>query len=147
MTTILTPAPSVTIPPRLLTVADLPMFPAQLPSGPVRYELDDGRLVVVAPPGYDHSAIELNIGTELKIQGERKGHGKASSGEVSVILRRGPDRVVGADAAFITLKSLPIRRSSEGYLETIPELVVESAAPTTPAWKWSVRSANTSPQE
>jgi Uma2 family endonuclease len=129
MTTVITPMSSVGMSPRLLTVADLPMFPTQLPSGPVRYELDDGRLVVMAPPGYDHGAVELNIGTELKVQGERKGHGKASSGEVAVILRRGPDRVVGADAVFVASKSLPIRRSSEGYLETIPDLVVEVRSP------------------
>lgn len=33
--------------------------------------------------------------------------------------------MVGADAAFIINASLPIRRSPEGYLETIPDLVVE----------------------
>ena len=38
---------------------------------------------------------------------------------------RNPDRLVGADAVFIANSSLPIRESSEGYLETIPDLVVE----------------------
>jgi Uma2 family endonuclease len=42
-----------------------------------------------------------------------------------VVLWRNPDRVVGADAVFIAAASLPIRRSSEGYLETTPDLVVE----------------------
>ena len=36
---------------RLLTVADLAVFPDELPSGPVKYELDDGKLVMMAPPG------------------------------------------------------------------------------------------------
>ena len=31
----------------------------------------------------------------------------------------------GADAVFITNARLPIRRTPEGYLETIPELIVE----------------------
>ena len=44
---------------------------------------------------------------------------------MAIILRRNPDRVVGADAAFILNKSLPVRKSPEGYLLTIPELVVE----------------------
>ena len=44
---------------------------------------------------------------------------------MAIILRRNPDRVVGADAAFILSKSLPVRKSPEGYLLTIPELVVE----------------------
>jgi Uma2 family endonuclease len=43
--------------------------------------------------------------------------------------------VVGADALFVTSASLPIRESPEGYLETIPELVVEVASKNdTPAY-------------
>jgi Uma2 family endonuclease len=96
-----------------------------LPSGPIDYELDDGRLVfIMVPPGDLHGAVQSNIATELKIQGERKGHGKART-EVGIVLWRNPDRVVGADIAFVAKKSLPIRRTKEGYLETIPELVVE----------------------
>src|SRR5690606_39139027 len=38
---------------------------------------------------------------------------------------RDPDRVVTPDVLFVASKSLPIRTSAEGYLETIPELVVE----------------------
>lgn len=41
------------------------------------------------------------------------------------MLRRNPDRVVGADAAFVLAKSLPVRRSKEGYLEPPPEIVIE----------------------
>lgn len=35
---------------RLLTAADLAVLPTELPSGSVRYELDDGELVVMPPP-------------------------------------------------------------------------------------------------
>jgi len=42
-----------------------------------------------------------------------------------VVLWRNPDRVVGADAVFLSNASLPLRRSPGGYLETIPDLVVE----------------------
>lgn len=78
----------------------------------------------MVPPGNVHGSVQAKIATELVIQGERKGLGKAWS-EVGVILWRDPDRVVGADAAFVTNESLPVRESPEGYLETIPELVVE----------------------
>jgi Uma2 family endonuclease len=110
---------------RLYTIADLAEMPSELPSGPVHYELDNGRLVSMSPPGNLHGAVESNFATELKIQGERRGFGKARCGEVAIILWRNPDRVVGADAAFIAATSLPIRCSREGYLETIPDLVVE----------------------
>jgi Uma2 family endonuclease len=131
MTAITTPTPVGPAEPttRLLTVADLAVLPSELPSGTVLYELDDGRLIIMAPPGDVHGAVELNIGTELKVQGERRGLGKARAGEVAVILRRDPDRVVGADALFVANSSLPIRLSREGYLETIPDLVVEVRSP------------------
>ncbi|MCI0331834.1 MAG: Uma2 family endonuclease [Planctomycetes bacterium] len=110
---------------RLFTAADLELLPTDLPSGPIDYELDNGRLVfIMVPPGDLHGAVQLNIATELKVQGDRRSHGKART-EVGIVLWRNPDRVVGADIAFVAKKSLPIRRTNEGYLETIPELVVE----------------------
>jgi Uma2 family endonuclease len=109
---------------RLLTVADLAALPNELPSGPVKFELDDGRLVVMPPPGDIHGAVDLNINAQLKVQGELKGHGKARS-EVGVILWRDPDRVVGPDGQFIQKNQLPLRVSREGYLETIADLFVE----------------------
>jgi len=110
---------------RLLTVADLAALPDDLPSGPVKYELDDGRLVTLtAPPGEIHGSNQGTIIYLLKLHGQRKGHGKAL-GEVGIILRRNPDTVRAPDAAFVLKRSLPVRTSPEGYLETIPELVVE----------------------
>lgn len=67
----------------------------------------------------------MNVGTHLKVQGEWRGHGKARSGDVGVVLAQGPDHDYGPDAVFITNARLPIRRTPEGYLETIPELIVE----------------------
>jgi Uma2 family endonuclease len=110
---------------RLLTAADLAALPEELPSGPVLYELDNGRLIVMPPPGDSHGAIEANWAGELRSQGQMRGLGKVRSGEVGIVLWRDPDRVVGADAVFIANHSLPLRISKEGYLETIPDLIVE----------------------
>jgi Uma2 family endonuclease len=112
------------VPERLLTVADIAALPNELPSGTVDYELDNGRIVIMAPPSDMHGALQVRLGAELLLQGEKKGHGEART-EVGVILWRDPDRLVGADAAFITKRLLPVRCSPEGYLETIPDLVVE----------------------
>lgn len=113
---------------RLFTVADLAAMPTSLPSGDVRYELDDGELVTMPPPGDEHARRQHLINVYLHTEGEVRGLGEAR-GEVGIVLRRNPDRVVGADAAFILSASLPVRRSPEGYLETIPELVVEVRSP------------------
>jgi Uma2 family endonuclease len=109
---------------RLLTAADLAALPDELPSGPVKYELDNGSLIMMAPAGEPHADSQAFLITELKIQGERRGHGKAY-GEVGVILWKNPFRVVEPDAAFVKKSSLPVKTSPERYLETIPELVVE----------------------
>jgi Uma2 family endonuclease len=112
----------------LLTIADVAAFPRTLPSGDVRYELDDGRLIVMPPPGDIHGAVQSNVVTQFKIQGEFRRLGRART-EVGLILRRNPDRLTGPDAVFITAALLPLRRSAEVYLETIPDLVVEVRSP------------------
>jgi Uma2 family endonuclease len=109
---------------KLLTVADLAALPRTLPSGDVCYELDHGRLIIMAPPGDIHGRRQAKIIHYLMVFGEDSGHGEVR-GEVGIVLQRSPDRVVGADAAFILKSSLPVKLSPEGYLETIPELVVE----------------------
>jgi Uma2 family endonuclease len=106
-----------------LTVADLAALPDELPTGPIKYELDDGRLIITAPPGDVHGAVGGNIILHLKLA-EQAGHGRAWA-EVGVVLRRNPDRVVGPDACFIVQSSLPPRVSAEGYMESIPDMVVE----------------------
>jgi Uma2 family endonuclease len=108
----------------LLTAADLACFPKSLPSGDVRWELRDGEVVPMSPPGFGHGRVAALLVAELHIQAERGGLGVVAD-EVGVILRRNPDRVVGPDGLFILTRSLPARLSPEGYLETIPEIVVE----------------------
>lgn len=108
---------------RLFTAADLAALPTSLPTGDVRYELDDGKLVILALNDDFHSICHTQIIAILN-RPEAVRHGQAR-GSIGFVLRRNPDRVVGADAAFILKQSLPVKRSKEGYLETIPELVVE----------------------
>ena len=122
------PAPAWLPATKALTIADVAALPRTLPSGDVDYELDDGRLVVMAPPGDIHGSAQNRIGSALLVQGEMRGLGKART-EVGVIVRRSPDRLVCPDALFVATSSLPIRRSAEGYLETIPELVAEIRSP------------------
>jgi len=99
-------------------------LPALLPSGNVRYELFDGRLVIMAPPGGFHGLGQAQVVSELVVQGDHAGHGRAY-GEVGIVLSRDPDSLYAPDAAFICKSSLPAVFSKEGYLETIPQLIVE----------------------
>jgi Uma2 family endonuclease len=126
--TLAVPRAPIEIQERLYTAADLAEMPSELPSGPVHYELDNGRLISMTPPGDQHGAVESNLDAALKVQGEWRELGKTRVGEVGVLLWRDPDRVVGADVVFIANASLPIRRTPEGYLATVPDLVAEVAS-------------------
>src|SRR5438046_3056851 len=110
--------------PRLFTAADLAEMPSDLPSGPVRYELHHGRLITMPPPGDMHGAVDGNVFFALKGQGEMRKFGKART-EVGILLARNPDHLLGPDAVFIANDRLPQKVSDEGYLLTIPHLIVE----------------------
>jgi hypothetical protein len=92
--------------PRLLTVSDLATLPSDLPSGPVRHELDNGILMTLPPHDCFHGAAASNLGAAFHLQGNTPGHGKTYSG-VGVILWRNPDRVIGVDLAFFARASFP----------------------------------------
>jgi Uma2 family endonuclease len=109
---------------RLFTAADLAVMPTHLPSGDVDFELDKGRLILMVPPGQLHSEIHNCLSSALFVQGRKPGHGRAFT-EVGIVLSISPDTVVDADAAFVTKARCPVRESPEGYLETIPDLVIE----------------------
>ncbi|HEY2882719.1 MAG TPA: Uma2 family endonuclease [Pirellulales bacterium] len=109
---------------RLFTIADVDKMPRQLPSGPVDYELDNGRIVTMSPTGNRHSAMQTRLSKALANQGDDQGFGETRV-EVGVILWRNPDRLVGPDVAFFPKKLFPLKESVEGYLETIPDLVFE----------------------
>src|SRR5215207_6261900 len=86
---------------RLLTAADVAALPTHLPSGDVDYELHDGRLIVIPPPGDGHARRQARIISALVVHGEQPGRGQAR-GDVGVLLRRSPDHLLGPDATFLT---------------------------------------------
>ncbi len=127
MSTATLPPPSGTATPAaglLLTAADVARLPRTLATTDVKYELHDGRLVIMAPPGDIHARRQARFAAYLFLHGEQPGHGQVRA-EVGLLLRRKPDHLVGPDAAFLTAAQLPPRLSPEGYLVTIPQLVVE----------------------
>lgn len=124
MSTAIFPIPTPIHNIRLFTAADVAVMPRNLPSGDVRYELHDGRLITMPPPGARHGRRQARFAAYLLTQGEQPGHGEAYA-EVGVLLRRTPDHLLAPDAAFLTTDQLPPNLSPEGYLLTVPALVVE----------------------
>ena len=92
-------------------------------------ELIDGRIVPMSPTGGEHARIEAHLGLELALFVRQQRLGWVMVGEVGVYTRRDPDRVRGADIAFISRKRIPAG-PPKGFLEAAPELVVEIVSPT-----------------
>ena len=78
----------------------------------------------MAPPGGDHGRKQHVVGRILDREAESKGLGRAY-GEVGIVLRRNPDRVVGPAVSLIGRDQWPPKVTPEDFLETIPKLVVE----------------------
>jgi Uma2 family endonuclease len=113
---------------RLFTAADLAHMPDELPSGPVKWELDNGRMIAMPPPGDEHAVIQANVISHLKWQGDFRQHGE-TRGEGMIVLARNPDVIRAPDASFIRTSRLPAQTSPEGYLVTLPDLAVEIRSP------------------
>src|SRR4051812_12581662 len=116
------PRPPVEMVERLYTAADVASMPSELPSGHVLYELDNGRLITMVPPGFEHGSIGMRIGAAFYTQGESAGLGKVSGAESGVILWRNPDRVVGADVIFVGKIRFPSACRLKGIWRRSPTL-------------------------
>jgi Uma2 family endonuclease len=88
-------------------------------------ELIDGRIVPMSPTNPVHGRIEANIGAALRAAASTQNLGIVMTGEVGVFTRRRPDRVRGADVLFISHERYERRTKMLGFLDVVPELVVE----------------------
>jgi len=92
-------------------------------------ELIEGRIVRMSPTGFEHGNYESNFCEHLKAHVRRHRLGKVVVGEVGIYVRRIPDTVRAADAAFVSHERLAQRKQKGGYLDVAPELVVEVLSP------------------
>lgn len=88
-------------------------------------ELIDGRIVPMSPANPVHGRIELNVGALLRSFVGTKNLGIVMTGEVGIFTKRRPDRVRGADVLFISHERYQQRITTLGFLDVVPELVVE----------------------
>lgn len=91
-------------------------------------ELIDGKIVPMSPAGGRHGSIAIILGTALILFVQQNQRGWVMGGAVGVYVQRNPDRVRGADIAFIAkgrLDEIP-----DGFLAIAPDLIVEVVSPT-----------------
>ena len=99
------------------------------------YELVEGRVVRMPPPGPDHGRIEGNIYLALVQHVRAHGLGEVYAGETGWDrARRGErrDTVLASDVAVVRAERLPLPPPRKGrtYRPLAPDLVVEIASPT-----------------
>jgi Uma2 family endonuclease len=96
-------------------------------------ELVDGRIVRMSPAGVRHGMIEFLLGSQLTVFVLARRLGWVFGGETGIYTRRNPDRVRGADIAFLSRARCP-EKPAPGFLEISPDLIVEVMSPSD-AWE------------
>ena len=96
-------------------------------------ELVNGRVKLMGNNNPDHSEVLLNVGEPLRGFVRKHQLGKAYGGDVTVLVRRGPDTARGMDLAFASHERLKEQPAGVSALHIAPELAVEIISPSN-AW-------------
>ena len=110
---------------KLLTAEDL----LRLYSQGVKGELIDGVLRETVATGKRHARIAMIIGAKFVNHVVPRRLGQVGGTDGGVLIRRNPDTVREPDVYFVSAERLPLDDESDGYLEVVPELVVEIVSP------------------
>ncbi len=94
----------------------------------MRSELVRGTLRVREPAAYQHGKLAIIIGAALHTWVAPRRLGDVVGAETGFTLRRHPDTVRAADAAFISAARVPAATTS-GFAELAPDRVVEVLSP------------------
>jgi Uma2 family endonuclease len=106
----------------------------RLPADGWHYELVEGTVLRMPPPGTDHGSLEARLARRLGNYVEEHGLGETYVGESGWDLTQPgevADTVLGADVAFVAAARLPLPppRRGSAYRPLAPDLVVEIASP------------------
>jgi Uma2 family endonuclease len=88
-------------------------------------ELVNGEIVPMSPGHVPHSEVTANITIILGTYAKRTKLGRVLGNEAGIIVKRNPDTIRGADALYISYKRMGQHRRPQGWLEHVPELIVE----------------------
>jgi Uma2 family endonuclease len=94
-----------------------------------RYELIEGELVELVPPGAAHGFVASNSSGILRGFVRPRGLGVVFGAETGFVISSAPDTVRASDAAFVTSDRLPEGGLPVGYLRLAPDLLAEVVSP------------------
>ena len=109
---------------RLVTAEELWAMPND-----VRRELVRGEVRTMAPAGFEHGAVIVNVTVPLGAYVKAKRLGVALGAETGFVLQRNPDIVRGADVAFVQASRVPSAGLPVKFWEGAPDLAVEVVSP------------------
>jgi Uma2 family endonuclease len=111
---------------QLLTADDLLNLPRGIGE---RYELIEGRLIPMAPAGFEHGNISARAIYYLTRYAIESGRGRVQTSETGYRIRRDSRTVRAADASFMSYERVPASEKPVAYLDIAPELVLEVTSP------------------
>lgn len=100
-----------------------------LPTVGRRLELVKGKVYEMAPAGGRHGYVAIKTGVRLSVHVQPNRLGHVFAAETGFIIQRDPDTVRAPDAAFISQNRLSADEIPDGYIDLIPDLVVEVVSP------------------
>lgn len=99
-----------------------------LPDDDFQYELIDGELIRIPPPGFRHSRITTRVARYLDAYVDEHGLGTVVDNG-GFKLQNEPEVVLAPDVAFVGADRLPRNAEIIGYPEVPPDLAVEVISP------------------
>lgn len=116
---------------KLLTAEDL----LRLYSEGVKGELIKGVLYETVAAGRIHARIAGRIITAFNVHVLPRRLGEVGGTDGGVLIEQNPDTVREPDVYFVSAGRLPLDDQSDGYLQVMPELVVEIVSPNDRDWE------------
>jgi Uma2 family endonuclease len=115
---------------QLMTADDL----WNLPEDHMRHELVKGELRTMAPAGFDHGAVGINLATGLAHFVKKHQLGTVVGPDTGFIISRDPDTVRAPDCAFVRRDRVPTPRPLK-FWPGAPDLAVEVLSPSDTAFE------------
>ncbi len=93
------------------------------------YELVRGELEVVAPAGFEHGVLTMEVARHLANYVRERDLGWVCTAETGFKLASDPDTVLAPDVAFVSKERLADAKGQKAYLSIAPDLVIEVLSP------------------